>query len=249
VVNLGGTAVGTGLGAPRTYIFRATEHLREITHLGLARAENLVEATQNVDVFVEVSGILKALASSLVKVAGDLRLLGSGPQAGIGELLLPPRQAGSSIMPGKVNPVIPEAVTQAALRVMAHDQTIAMAAAMGSLELNPYLPLIADALLDSLDLLTAACRMFRTECVAGLEADESRCRRHVHDATATATALVEKLGYERVSRLVQDAQRDGVSLRRLVVESGLLTADEFDELTSPDRVTQLGSRTPPGKGL
>ncbi len=134
MVNLGGTAVGTGLGAPREFIFRAIEHLRDITGLGLARAENLVEATQNADVFVEVSGILKACATNLLKIAGDLRLLSSGPEGGLGELRLPPRQAGSSIMPGKVNPVIPEAVAQAAMVVMANDQAIAQACAAGSLE-------------------------------------------------------------------------------------------------------------------
>jgi aspartate ammonia-lyase len=242
VVNLGGTAIGTGLGAPRQYIFRATEILREITGLGLARADNLIEATQNADAFVEVSGILKALATNLMKVAGDLRLLSSGPQAGLGEIRLPARQAGSSIMPGKVNPVIPEAVTQAALRVMAHDQTIASAAAMGSLELNPFLPIIADSLLDSLDLLEAACRIFRTHCVEGIEADEVRCRRHVQSGTAVATALVETLGYEKVTELVAAAERDGVPLRQLVLDRALLTPEQFADLTSPERVTQIGSR-------
>jgi len=156
LVNLGGTAVGTGLGAPRQFVFRAAERLREITKLGLARSENLVECTQNADVFVEVSGILKACATNLLKTASDLRLLSSGPDAGIGELRLPARQAGSSIMPGKVNPVVPEAVSQAAMLVMAHDQAIAQACASGSLELNPFLPLVAEALLGSLGLLAGA---------------------------------------------------------------------------------------------
>ena len=171
VVNLGGTAIGTGLAAPRQYIFRAVEHLRHITGLGLARAENLVEATQNHDPFVEVSGILKACATNLIKVAGDLRFLASGPDGGIGEIRLPERQAGSSIMPGKVNPVIPEAVTQAGMMVMAYDQALAHAVSMGHLELNPFLPLVADALLNSLDLLRTACRIFRVFCVAGIEAN------------------------------------------------------------------------------
>lgn len=132
VVNLGGTAVGTGLGAPRQYIFQVVEQLRELTGFGFARAENLIEATQNADVFVEVSGILKALASSLFKIANDLRLLSSGPEAGLGEIRLPTRQAGSSIMPGKVNPVIPEAVMQAAMRVFGHDAALTQACSMGS---------------------------------------------------------------------------------------------------------------------
>jgi aspartate ammonia-lyase len=133
VVNLGGTAIGTGLGAPRAYIFHVVDVLRELTGFGLARAENLVEATQNADAFVEVSGILKACASSLWKVCSDLRLLSSGPSAGLGEIRLPPRQAGSSIMPGKVNPVVPEAVTQAAMQVIANDQAITLAGSSSSI--------------------------------------------------------------------------------------------------------------------
>ncbi|MBN2712482.1 MAG: aspartate ammonia-lyase, partial [Planctomycetes bacterium] len=138
VVNLGGTAIGTGIGAPRQYVFKVVDTLRDLTGIGFARAENLVEATQNADVFVEVSGILKACASSLIKICTDLRLLSSGPEAGLGEIILPQMQAGSSIMPGKVNPVIPEAVTQAAMKVMGNDQVIAQACAAGSLELNPF---------------------------------------------------------------------------------------------------------------
>ena len=157
VVNLGGTAIGTGIAAPRQYIFRAVEQLRAITGIGLARAENLVEATQNADVFVEVSGILKALAATLWKICSDLRLLSSGPRAGLGEILLPVRQAGSSIMPGKVNPVIPEAVTQCAMRVFGNDAAIGMACASGSLELNPFLPLVAACLLENIRLLRQSC--------------------------------------------------------------------------------------------
>ena len=241
-VNLGGTAIGTGLGAPRQYIFRVVETLREITGLGLARAENLVDATQNVDVFVEVSGILKACATNLVKIAGDLRLLSSGPDAGFGELYLPPRQPGSSIMPGKVNPVIPEAVTQVGLLIQAHDQAITQACSMGSLDLNPFLPLVADALLRSIHILTNACEIFRTHCVEGLDANRERCAAHVHDATASATALVETLGYETTSALLHEASESGESLRELAVRSGLLTEAQFEELTRPECVMQLGSR-------
>lgn len=241
VLNLGGTAVGTGLAAPRQYIFRVTEHLRSITGLGLARAENLVEATQNTDVFVEVSGILKACAANLLKTAGDLRLLASGPDAGIGELRLPPRQAGSSIMPGKVNPVIPEAVSQAAMAVMANDQAITMASSLGNLELNAFLPLIADSLLGSLDLLANACSIFRRLCVAGLEADEERCRRHVDGATATLTALVDRIGYSAAQEVAVEAAATGAGVRRVVIERGSLTAEDFDEMVSAESVTKLGS--------
>lgn len=244
VVNLGGTAIGTGLGAPREFIFRATEELRTITGIGFARAENLQEATANADVFVEVSGILKALAATLWKTSSDLRLLASGPDAGLGELRLPARQAGSSIMPGKVNPVIPEAVTQAAMRVFAHDQAIAMAAAAGSLELNPFLPLIADSLLESLELLARACCALREHCVEGIEADERRCREAVDASTATATALVPVLGYEEAERLAALARASGRTLREVVLAESRLSAAELEELTSPEAVCRLGSPAP-----
>ncbi len=245
IVNLGGTAIGTGLSAPRQYIFRAVERLREITGLGLARAENLVECTQNADVFVEVSGILKACATNLVKVSTDLRLLSSGPDAGFGEIRLPARQAGSSIMPGKVNPVIPEAVTQAGIVVMSNDQAVATACAMGNLELNPFLPLIADALLGSLDLLRNSCGILRRHCVAGIEADEARCRATVEGSTATLTALVESLGYERAQAVAACARKEGKGIRAIVLEQGLLAPEEFDRLISPESVTRLG--TPPSE--
>ena len=241
VVNLGGTAIGTGLAAPREFIFRVVDALREITGVGFARAENLLEATQNADVFVEVSGILKACATSLVKVCGDLRLLSSGPESGLGEIRLPPRQAGSSIMPGKVNPVIPEAVTQAAMLVMGHDQVIATAVAAGSLELNPFLPLVAHCLLESCDLLARSCRILRERCVEGIEADEARCRRHVESSTATVTALAQLLGYEGASHLFDYARGRGLSIKEAAIDGGFVTPGQFEELTSPEAVCRLGS--------
>ena len=241
VVNLGGTSIGTGLAAPRQYIFRVVDHLRDITGLGLARAENLVEATQNNDVFVEVSGILKACASNLLKIAGDLRLLSSGPDAGLGEIRLPPRQAGSSIMPGKVNPVIPEAVSQAAMAVMAHDQAITTACSLGNLELNAFLPLVADSLLTSLDLLTSACDVFRRLCVEGIEADEAECRRQVENATADVTALVAAIGYERAQEVALKARSEGKTIRQVAIELTFLTAEQFEALITPEAVTRLGS--------
>ena len=241
VVNLGGTAIGTGLAAPRQYIFQVVDQLREITGIGFARAENLVDATQNADVFVEVSGILKAHAVSLLKICGDLRLLSSGPEAGFGEIRLPARQAGSSIMPGKVNPVIPEAVSQAAMRVIGHDATITMACASGSLELNPFLPLVADSLLDSLDLLTRANDILRRHCVDGIEADEARCRELVENSTAAVTALLPALGYEAAAEVAKLARENRRSIRETVIALGWLTGEEFDELISPESVCRLGS--------
>lgn len=241
VVNLGGTAIGTGLAAPRQYIFRVVDALRELTGIGFARAENLVDATQNTDVFVEVSGILKACAVSLLKVSGDLRLLSSGPEAGLGEIRLPARQAGSSIMPGKVNPVIPEAVSQAAMRVMGHDAVIAHACSRGDLELNAFLPLVAACLLESCDLLANSCDILRKHCVEGIEADEARCRAHVESSTAIATALLPALGYDRVGKVVAQAKYEGKTIREIVLRDGLLTSEQFNNLITPEAVCRLGA--------
>jgi aspartate ammonia-lyase len=243
VVNLGGTAIGTGLAAPRQFIFRVVDTLRDLTGVGFARAENLIDATQNADVFVEVSGILKAHAVSLLKICTDLRLMASGPEAGLGEIRLPARQAGSSIMPGKVNPVIPEAASQVAMLVMGHDGTIAAACAAGSLELNPFLPLVAACLLESIDLLARADDILRRHCVEGIQADEARCRRNVENSTAAATALLPALGYDRVCEAARLGRETGRTIREVVLSEGWLTEGEFEELISPEAVCRLGSET------
>jgi aspartate ammonia-lyase len=240
VVNLGGTAIGTGIAAPREYIFRVVDQLRDLTGIGFARAENLVDATQNADVFAEVSGILKACAVSLLKICTDLRLLSSGPEAGLGEIRLPECQAGSSIMPGKVNPVIPEAASQCAIMVMGYDSVIGWACSSGNLELNPFLPLVAECLLGAIDLLSRACRMLRTKCVEGIQADAERCRAHVEDSTALATALVCPLGYQKASEIAQRARQTSKTIRELVLSEGLMTPAEFDELMTPEAVCRLG---------
>lgn len=240
VVNLGGTAIGTGLAAPREFIFTAVERLRELTGIPFSRAENLVEATQNADLFVEVSATLKACAASLVKVCSDLRLMASGPEAGLGEIVLPPVQAGSSLMPGKVNPVVPEAVTQAALLYMGYDQVIAAACSLGSLELNPFLPLVSHCLLEGMGLLERGCGAL-APCVRGIRADEARCRAHVETSSATATALVPLLGYEGACSLVEGARARGQSIREAALASGLVTAEQFERAVSPETVMRLGS--------
>jgi len=244
VVNLGGTAIGTGLAAPREFIFQVVEQLRGLTGVGFARAENLVEATQNTDVFVEVSGILKAHGVSLIKISTDLRLLSSGPDAGLGEIRLPARQAGSSIMPGKVNPVIPEAATQAAMLAMGNDSVIAAASAAGSLELNAFLPLIAHCLLENLEILARADDLLCRYCVDGIEADEARCSAHVENSTAAATALVPALGYERAAEAARRAKEESKTLRAVVIDSGWMSQKEFDEAISPEAVCRLGSPAP-----
>lgn len=242
VVNLGGTAVGTGITAPRKYIFLVVEKLREVTGLGLSRAENLMDATQNVDPLVEVSGILKAHAVNLFKICADLRLLSSGPSAGIGELKLPARQAGSSIMPGKVNPVICEAASQAALRVMADDSAVTQAAFLGQLELNAFMPLLADCLLGSMHLLAQANTMLAENCVRGLEADEAACARHLGRSFATVTALVPVLGYALAGEIAAQAHKTGQNVRAVVLERGLLMAEDVDNLLSAEAATALGHR-------
>ena len=228
--NLGGTAVGTGAAADKRYGFRVAEILRELTGLGLARAEYPMDLTQNQDVFVETSGLLKACAVNLLKITGDLRLLNSGPRGGLGEIRLEPRQVGSSLMPGKVNPVIPEHVAQCAMRAIANDAAIALAAASGQLELNAFLPLIADALLESLALLRDATAILRTRCIETLAADPAACARHLDASTAPALLLVPELGYDAAAALAKEALDTGRSLRSLVAEKKLLPPERLDRL-------------------
>jgi len=216
--NLGGTAVGTGTNADKKYIFKVTELLREATGIGLARAEYPMDLTQNNDVFVEVSGLLKALAVNLMKISGDLRRMNSGPKGGLGEIRLAELQAGSTIMPGKINPVIPEMTTQAAIRVMANDSAITTAAASGEFELNAFLPLIADALLESLSLLTAAVKIFRERCIVTLEACPERCRELLDGSYAFATEFVPRLGYDRVAAIIRESGGDVHEARRKMEE-------------------------------
>ena len=240
VVNLGGTAVGTGLGAPREFIFKVVDALREATGVGFARSENLIDATQNADVFVEVSGMLSACAASLVKISNDLRLLASGPGAGFAEIALPALQAGSSIMPGKVNPVAAEAAAQAGMLALGHHTTIAMAAAGGTLELNQNLPLIAHCLLESVDCLTSANTLLAGKCVDGMLANERRCAETAANATASVTALIGALGYERATQVALEMQRSGKSVRAVVLEQKLLQESELDALLSAEAVCRLG---------
>jgi aspartate ammonia-lyase len=240
VVNLGGTAIGSGLGAPRQFIFQVVDKLRDITGIGLARAENLIDNTQNADVFVEVSGLIKTYAVSLIKVSNDLRLMSSGPDAGLNEIWLPPRQAGSSIMPGKVNPVIPEAAAQAAMVVCGNDVVIAQAAAAGNLELNQFMPLIADKLLESVDLLLKATEVLRIYCVQGIRANEEKCRENVINSTAIITAIIPQIGYERASGIVRKANEKQISVSQEILQSGIISDQELKELISPEAVCKLG---------
>ncbi len=215
-VNLGGTAVGTAENASRQYRFQVIEEIRRLTDIGLASAEYPMDITQNADVFVEVSGLLKALAVNLMKIANDLRIMNSGPYGGLGEIRLKALQQGSTIMPGKVNPVIPEMVMQCAMRVIANDSAITMAAAHGEFELNAFLPLVADSLLESLQLLTRAVHLFREKAIAVVAADPQTCQKHLDASAAFGTAYVKQLGYDTVSRIIREHTPE--EARRLLEE-------------------------------
>lgn len=203
-VNIGGTAIGNSINANRQYMFEVIEQLRQLTGMGLARAEYPIDITQNNDVFVEVSGLLKALAVNLSKIAGDLRLMNSGPNGGIGEIRLKPMQMGSTIMPGKVNPVIPEMITEVAMKVMSNDYAITMAASRGEFELNAFLPLIADCILENLSILINGVRIFREKCIEVLMADEDRCRDNLNKTYWFATEYVPILGYDVVANEIKN---------------------------------------------
>ncbi len=243
-VNIGGTAIGTGLNAPLKYTFTVTELLQELSGLGLARSEFPMDPTQNMDVFVEVSGLLKAAAVNLLKISGDLRLLASGPAGGLGELKLPAVQAGSSIMPGKVNPVMAEMTGQTAMRVIANDTAITLAAMSGQLELNAFSPLIAESLLESLEVLTSAVTLFEEKCIRGLEANADKSAARVEMSSALATALVDYIGYEAAAHIAKQAQNEGISVRKALIREGLMTAQEAERVLSPRQITKPGI---PGK--
>ncbi|MCE1236245.1 MAG: aspartate ammonia-lyase [Hyphomicrobiales bacterium] len=242
VVNLGGTAIGTAVAAPRDYVFQVVDVLRARTGLHLARAENLVDATQNLDAFVEVSGILKAHAATLFKISSDLRLMASGPDAGLGEIRLPAVQEGSSIMPAKVNPVIAEAVGQVAIEVMGRDQMVTLAAQSGQLELNPFIPVLADALLGALSLLEAADRTFAERCVDGVVVEEARIAETLAGSRAVATLLVERLGHRAAGEIAEAARANGRSIAEEVRMRGLMDEATLAQVLSALAATALGRR-------
>ncbi|MDR0878218.1 MAG: aspartate ammonia-lyase [Treponema sp.] len=213
-VNLGGTAVGLSGNAEKKYRFMVIEELRELSGIGLAAAEYPMDITQNNDVFVEVSGLLKALAVNLMKIANDFRLMNSGPHGGIGELKLAAMQAGSTIMPGKVNPVIPEMVIQTAIKVMANDYAVTIAASHGEFELNAFCPLIADSLLESLSLLNRAVKIFREKCVETLEADSEKCTALLDASFAFAASYAPHLGYDKVSAIIKECGGDPAKIKK-----------------------------------
>ncbi|MCW2556058.1 MAG: aspA [Mycobacterium sp.] len=235
-INLGGTAIGTGLNAHPAYAALACDRLRHITGLPLTTAGNLVEATSDVGAFVQLSGVTKRAAVKLSKICNDLRLLSSGPRAGFGEINLPPVQAGSSIMPGKVNPVIPEVVNQVAFEVIGNDLTITMAAEAGQLQLNAFEPIIARALLSSLRHLTAAVNVLGERCISGVTANVDHMRDTVLQSASIATALNPVLGYEVATALVAEAIATGASIPELVRRSALLDDVVLARVLSPENL-------------
>lgn len=219
-VNIGGTAVGNADNADRKFCFGILEELRRLTGIGLAAAEYPMDITQNNDVFVEVSGLLKALAVNLAKTAGDLRLMNMGPNGGLGEIHLKEMQQGSTIMPGKVNPVIPEMTMQVSMKIMANDMAVTYAASRGEFELNAFLPMIAESLLESLELLRDTVRIFQTKAVETVTVDPKRCKELLDKSYAFATDYTTKLGYDRVSQIVKEnsPQQAKILLDKLVSE-------------------------------
>jgi aspartate ammonia-lyase len=236
-INLGGTAIGTGINADPAYTDIVVARLSDISGEALKRSENLVEATSDTGAFVMFSGVLKRTAIKLSKIANDLRLLSSGPRAGFGEINLPAVQAGSSIMPGKVNPVIPEVVNQAAYLVVGYDVTISMCAEGGQLQLNAFEPTIGFAIAQGQRLLTNACDTLRERCVDGITANRERCHELVMNSVGIITVLVPVLGYEKCSELAKKAIAEQRGIRELLLNETSLTAKEIDEYLSPEFLT------------
>jgi aspartate ammonia-lyase len=238
-INLGGTVLGTGVGAPRDYILQAASILKNITGLPVSRAENMIDATQNMDRYVEVFGMLKTYAVNLYKISSDLRLMGSGPATGLGELNLPPVQAGSSIMAGKINPVMPEAVSQVALRIMGNDHIFSFSAASGQLDLNHLMPLLAQTLLESLRLLNRATTSFSSYC-SGITADKDHCRAEAEKSRGLATLLVPYLGYANVEQLLHEAVEEGITFKQLLIRKKIADSSTLNKMLEPSSLCRMG---------
>lgn len=243
-INLGGTAIGTGLNASEKYIFTVTDVLQDLTGLGLSRSDYMIDVTQNMDVFVEVSGLLKSAAVNLMKISNDLRLLGSGPNGGFYEYRLPEVQAGSSIMPGKVNPVICEMVAQVSMKVIANDTAITLAASQGQLQLNAFSPLISESLLESLEIMTNAVKIFDDKCIKGVLINEESCKKNLEKSTSIITALVHHIGYEKASLIAHKAIAENRTIKEILISENILSKEAVDKILNPYEITKPGI---PGK--
>src|SRR5574338_831233 len=232
-INMGATAIGTGINTPRGYAEAVRRHLSAVSGLALITAPDLVEATADTGAFVQLSGVLKRCAVKVSKVCNDLRLLSSGPRAGLGEINLPPMQPGSSIMPGKVNPVIPEVVNQVCFDVIGGDITVTMAAEAGQLQLNVFEPVIAYRLLRSIETLKNGCTVLRERCVVGITPNPGQMRHFVEHSIGVVTALVPVLGYETATEIAKEALATGRGVYDLVCDRGLMTRDDLDRVLDP----------------
>ena len=239
-INLGATAIGTGINTDIRYAASAVKHLNQITGLKLIASPNLIEATQDCGAFVQLSGVLKRVAVKLSKICNDLRLLSSGPQAGFNEIKLPARAAGSSIMPGKINPVIPEVVNQIAFEVIGNDMTITMAAEAGQLQLNAFEPIIAHSLFKSIQHLIAGCHTLEVNCIEGITANREILAERVRTSAGLATALNPHLGYENATIIAKRALEENCSVADLVLELGLMDKETLDKILSPAVLTSPG---------
>lgn len=239
-LNMGGTAIGTGINADEGYLNRIVPVLSEVSGMHFTQAFDLIDATQNLDPFVAVSGAIKACAVTLSKIANDLRLMSSGPRTGFGEINLPAKQNGSSIMPGKVNPVIPEVVNQVAFNIIGNDMTITMAAEAGQLELNAFEPIIFYCLFQSIDTLAYAVQTFVENCVTGITANEAHCRDLVENSVGVIAALTPHIGYQHAADIAKKAIRTGESVRKLILAENLLTEDDLNVILNPMTLTEPG---------
>ena len=237
-INLGATAVGTGINAPHGYADMACRYLAQESGIPVVKAKNLVEATQDTGAFVQLSGVLKRVATTLSKTCNDLRLLSSGPQAGFGDIKLPPRQAGSSIMPGKVNPVIPEVMNQVAFEVIGNDVTVTMASEAGQLQLNAFEPIMGWSLFKSIQHLSNACMTLKSNCVEGIEANHELLARRVRESVTLVTALNPIIGYEKAALIAKTAIATGLPIDQVAESLGILTRAQVEALLVPEKLTQ-----------
>ncbi len=237
-INMGATAIGTAINAREEYFSHITEELSLLTGEELKRAEDLFDGTQNVDCFAAFSGTLKALAVNLSKMSNDLRLMSSGPRTGLGEIILPAKQNGSSIMPGKINPVIPEVVNQVAFLVIGHDVTVTMAAEAGQLELNAFEPVIFYQLFESLRALTGAIKTLSDNCITGIVANRERCTEWVNRSVGIVTALNPYIGYLKAAEIAKESLKTGESIKSIVLRMGLMDEKKLDEVLDPLVLTE-----------
>jgi fumarate hydratase class II len=233
---LGGTAVGTGLNTHPQFAVKAAAQIAKETGMPFVSAENKFEALAAHDALVEVSGALKSVAVSLMKIANDIRLLGSGPRCGIGELLLPENEPGSSIMPGKVNPTQSEAMTMVCAQVIGNDVAVSMGGAMGHLELNVFKPVIVFNVLNSIRLIADACESFTDNCLTGIEANTAQIKKHLDNSLMLVTALNPHIGYDNAAKIAKAAHKNGTTLKEEAVKLGLMTAEKFDQVVRPEEM-------------